>query len=129
MKTGVARFNFYLLALALVLTAGCKTAQERQQNKMASTFRLHLEANPDATQSTAVIDIAGIELYVNNTPFLDETSVTNAAVVDTRDGGYAIRGPKVYAGGTRASGPVPTSSARPASRSASRASGHWSGLQ
>ena len=91
MKIGVARFNFYLLSLALVLTAGCQTAPERRQNKMASTFRLHLEANPDATQSTAVIDIAGIELYVNNTPFLDETSVTNAAVVDTRDGGYAIR--------------------------------------
>lgn len=91
MKIGVVWFNFYLFCLSLVLAAGCKTDQERQQNKLATTFRLHLEGNPDGTQSTAVIDIAGTELYVNNTPFLDETSVTNAAVVDTRDGGYAIR--------------------------------------
>src|ERR1041385_7991420 len=91
MKFGVARFNIYLFSLALVVAAGCKTDQERQQNKLATTFRLHLEGNQAGTQSTAVIDIAGIELSVNNTPFLDETSVTNAAVVDTRDGGYAIR--------------------------------------
>jgi preprotein translocase subunit SecD len=28
---------------------------------------------------------------VNNAPFLDESSITNAAVVDTRDGGFAIQ--------------------------------------
>src|SRR2546421_1707126 len=91
MKTRFAWFNFYLLLTAIALAAGCKSAQERQRAKFAATFRLHLEGNPGGTESTAVIQIAGVELYVNNLPFLDETSVTNAAVVDTRDGGFAIR--------------------------------------
>lgn len=85
------RFNFYLLLLFLVVGDGCKTDQQQRQDKIASTFRLYLEGNPDGANSTALIDIAGVELYVNNAPFLDEASVTNAAVVDTRDGGYAIR--------------------------------------
>jgi len=91
MKIPSTRFNFYLLGLALALAAGCKTAQQRQLDKIASTFRLHLESNPDGAESRAVIQIAGVELYVHDAPFLDERSVTNAAVVDTRDGGFAIR--------------------------------------
>jgi len=91
MKIRPARFNFYLLLLILALASGCRTAEERKQAKAASTFRLHLEGDPAGTESTAIIQIAGVEIYVNNSYFLDERSVTNAAVVDTRDGGFAIR--------------------------------------
>src|SRR5207248_4524926 len=91
MKIRPARFNFYLLLLILALASGCRTAEERKQAKAASTFRLHLEGDPAGTESTAIIQIAGVEIYVNNSYFLDETSVTNAAVVDTRDGGFAIQ--------------------------------------
>ena len=42
-------------------------------------------------QPTAVIEIAGVELCVNDRAFLDERSIANAAVVETRDGGFAIR--------------------------------------
>ncbi|PYK98117.1 MAG: hypothetical protein DME19_13735 [Verrucomicrobia bacterium] len=91
MKIRFLRFNSYLLLLALVAAAGCKTAGERTHDRAISTFRLHLEGNPDGDQSTAVIQIAGVELRVNNASFLDETSVTKAAVVDTREGGFAIR--------------------------------------
>jgi len=91
MKIRFPRFNFYLLLVVLALANGCKTAQQRNQDKLASTFRLYLESNPDGTDSTALIQIAGVELHVKNAPFLDEASITNAAVVDTRDGGYAIR--------------------------------------
>jgi len=91
MMTGAGRFNTYLFLLALALSAGCKSAEERRHDKAITTFRLHLEANQGGTDSTAVIEIAGAQIYVNNSPFLDETSVTNAAVVDTRDGGFAIR--------------------------------------
>src|SRR5438874_7327454 len=91
MKIRLVRFNPYFLLLAVALVAGCKTTGERNRDKAISTFRLHLEGNPGGTESTAVIQIAGVELYVNNLPFLDETSVTNAAVVDTRDGGFAIQ--------------------------------------
>ena len=91
MKIRLARFNCYLLLPFLALIAGCKTAVERTSGQAVSTFRLHLEGNPGGAGSVAVIQIAGAELYVNTAPFLDERSVTNAAVVDTRDGGFAIR--------------------------------------
>ena len=91
MMTGAGRFNTYLFLLALALSAGCKSTEERRHDKAITAFRLHLEANQGGTDSTAVIEIAGAQIYVNNSPFLDETSVTNAAVVDTRDGGFAIR--------------------------------------
>ena len=91
MKIRPVRFNPYFFLLAVAMVAGCKTTGERNRDRAISTFRLHLEGNPGGTEPTAVIQIAGVELYVNNLPFLDETSVTNAAVVDTRDGGFAIQ--------------------------------------
>src|SRR5262245_27512025 len=90
MMTGAGRFNTYLFGLAVLLIAGCKTGEARIRDKAVSTFRLHLEATQTSTDS-AVIEIAGAQLAVNNAPFLDETSITNAAVVDTRDGGFAIQ--------------------------------------
>lgn len=91
MMTAAIRFNIYFVLLALILFVGCRTAEERKQAKIMSTFRLHLETHQGGTESGAVVEIAGAKIYVNNAPFLDETSVTNAAVVDTRDGGFAIR--------------------------------------
>ena len=91
MLTGVDRFNIYLFLLAVALFAGCKTTEERTRGKAVATFRLHLETSHGGTDSAAVVEIAGAQLYVNNAPFLDETSITNAAVVDTRDGGFAIQ--------------------------------------
>src|SRR5438552_9419510 len=91
MKIRLVRFNPYFLLLVVAMVASCKTTGERNRDKAISTFRLHLEGNPGGTESTVVIQIAGVELYVNNLPFLDERSITNAAVVDTRDGGFAIR--------------------------------------
>ena len=89
--TGAGRFNTYLFLLAVALSVGCKTTEERRRDKAITTFRLHLETSRGDTGSNAIIEIAGAQLYVNNAPFLDETSVTNAAVVDTRDGGFAIQ--------------------------------------
>ena len=91
MMTGAGRFNTYLFLLAVALSVGCKTAEERRRDKAITTFRLHLETNRGETGSDTIIEIAGAQLYVNNSPFLDETSVTNAAVVDTRDGGFAMQ--------------------------------------
>ena len=91
MMTGAGRFNTYLFLLAVALSVGCRTTEERRRDKAISTFRLHLETSRGDTGSNAIIEIAGAQLYVNNAPFLDETSVTNAAVVDTRDGGFAVQ--------------------------------------
>ena len=91
MMTGGGRINTYLLLLAVMLLAGCKTSEERKRDKTVATFRLHLESNQGSGGSAAVIEIAGAQIAVDNTPFLDETSVTNATVVDTRDGGFAMQ--------------------------------------
>jgi len=91
MMTGACRFNTYLFLLAVALSVGCKTTEERRRDKAITTFRLHLETSRGDTGSDAIIEIAGAQLCVNNAAFLDETSVTNAAVVDTRDGGFAIQ--------------------------------------
>ena len=91
MKIRLARFNSYLVLLALALAIGCKTGESHNRDRLVSTFRLHLEGHPGGSESLAVIQIAGIELYVNEAPFLDETSLTNAAVVETRDGGFAMQ--------------------------------------
>ena len=91
MMTGRGRFNTYLFLLAVVFCVSCKTSAERQRGKVVATLRLHLETYQAAIDSSAVIEIAGAQLAVNNAPFLDESSVTNAAVVDTRDGGFAIQ--------------------------------------
>jgi len=92
MMTGAGRFNTYLFLLTVALAVGCKTTEERRRDKAMTTFRLHLEINNRGdTGSGAIVEIAGAQLYVNNASFLDETSVTNAAVVDTRDGGFAIQ--------------------------------------
>ena len=91
MMTGAGRFNTYLFLLAVALSVGCKTTEERRRDKAITTFRLHLETSRGDTGSNAIIEIAGAQLYVNNAPFLDERSVTNAAVVETSDGGFAIR--------------------------------------
>jgi len=91
MMTAGGRFNTYLFLLAVTLLAGCKTSEERARDEVVATFRLHLETTLGTGGSTAVIEIAGVQLAINNAPFLDETSVTNAVVVDTRDGGFAIQ--------------------------------------
>jgi len=86
------RFNIYLLLPVLALLAGCKTADERKHDKAISSFRLFLEGNPvGGTERTDTIEIAGTELHVFNAPFLDESNLAKAAVVDTRNGGFAIQ--------------------------------------
>jgi preprotein translocase subunit SecD len=91
MMIGGSRFNTYLLLLAVTLWAGCKSAEERKRDKTVATIQLHLEANQGSGGSTAVIEIAGAQLAINNVPFVDQTSVTNAVVLDTRDGGFAMQ--------------------------------------
>jgi hypothetical protein len=84
-------FNTYLLLLASLVLAGCKTADERKRDKTTSALRLHLETNPDGTRQNENIEISGVSLTVNKSPFLDEGYLDQAAVVDTVGGGFAIQ--------------------------------------
>ena len=90
MMNACGRFNTYLFLLAVMSLAGCKTSEQRARDKVVATLHLHLETTLGTGGSTGVIEIAGAQIAVNNAPFLDESSITNAAVVDTRDGGFAI---------------------------------------
>jgi hypothetical protein len=90
MKSRLVRFNTYLV-LALALGAGCKSPEERKRAKTHATFRLHLEVNPDESLRHEVIEISGTEITVADSPFLDEATIERATVMDTVEGGYALR--------------------------------------
>ena len=59
MMTGAIWFNTYLFLLAVALSVGCKSTEERRRDKAITAFRLHLETNRGNTGSDAIIEIAG----------------------------------------------------------------------
>ena len=56
MKVPLSRFNI-ILALLLVLPAGCKTTEEKKQAKEATFLRFHVETNVDGTPHNARVPI------------------------------------------------------------------------
>jgi len=94
MKIRWQRLNLYLvMALAVVLVAGCKSPEERKAKKLLATFRLHLEGRRDGTRSTEPVPIYRanpIMVRVEMIPFLDEGHVSSAKVIDVV-GGFALQ--------------------------------------
>ena len=89
-----ARFNFYFIIVLGVtaLVAGCQSEQ-RKRNKIYSTLRLHLEMNPESTGRSTSIQVYRehpVMLTIDKVPFLNETSVEKAKVVEEQ-GGFAIQ--------------------------------------
>lgn len=81
------RFNIYLLCamLAPAALSGCKASHK----KPGATFRLHLQANPDAgrlTQTISVFRQAPVTFTVEREPFLTEKNVAEAKVIDVMGG-------------------------------------------
>lgn len=88
MKIGFWAFNTYLLLLALFMSS-CKTTEERKEY---STFRMHIEANPDGTRYNGPVNIGRSDPFVvniENSPFITEYHVENASVIDSV-GGFEI---------------------------------------
>jgi preprotein translocase subunit SecD len=89
------RFNTYLVvALMVALTAacGCRSPEERQQRKLLSTLRLHLEGDRDQTKTDEAVPVyraKPVWVRITKAPFLNEAQVSQAAVVDTV-GGFAL---------------------------------------
>jgi preprotein translocase subunit SecD len=87
------RFNIYLLvALATVAVCSCRSTEEKKTKKLLSTLQLHLEANrdsPKASQRVPIYRDKPVWLSVEKTPFLDETQVAEASVIETV-GGFAL---------------------------------------
>src|SRR5437016_2076275 len=93
MRARPERFNtYFVLALLVLHTAGCRTA-DPGRDKARSTIRLHLEVSPDGTDRNAPAPIFRehpVMINVEKTPFLDESSVAEAKIVEAV-GGFAIQ--------------------------------------
>jgi hypothetical protein len=93
MKISLPPFNIYLLLIALALSAGCKTPEERERSKQSSTFRVFLEATSGRTDPNSGVPIYRdnpVRVSVEQRPFLTEADVQSATVIETR-GGHAIQ--------------------------------------
>jgi len=89
MKIGFWAFNIYLLLLA-ALMPGCLSTDKK--DKDLSTFRMHIETNPDGTAQNGPVTIGRSEPFVvnvENAPFITETHVENTSVIDGL-GGFQI---------------------------------------
>jgi preprotein translocase subunit SecD len=94
MKICWCRFNIYLaVLLAASAVCGCHTSPKSKAKKQLSTLRLHLETGRDAAAATQVVPIYRQHPFMVNVdkmPFLNESNVAGAKVVDVV-GGFALR--------------------------------------
>ncbi len=83
-----SRFNIYLLLAAALITAvGCKTFSSKSKKQIA-TLRVHLEAPHDPselTEKVSVLRSSPISVKIEKTPFLNETHVTLASVIEANE--------------------------------------------
>ena len=83
-----SRFNIYLLlATALVALVGCKTFSSKSKKQIA-TLRVHLEAPHDPsgmTERVSVLRASPISVNIEKSPFLSETDIGAAKVVENGD--------------------------------------------
>lgn len=88
------RFNCYLaLAVCLLWTSACVSPEEKEKRKEASTLKLHLQMDFDTGDKTQLIEVIRAKptvLRIEKIPFLDESHLVDAKVVDTL-GGFAIQ--------------------------------------
>jgi preprotein translocase subunit SecD len=91
MKFRFVRFNTYLLFLAIALSVGCKSPEQRKRDRTVAKLRLFLEGAQDGTDNYETVEISGVALLANRQPFLDEGNILQAAVLETRDGGFAMQ--------------------------------------
>ena len=96
MKVCARRFNLYFtLAVALALLCGCKTEQQREQEKtkeVVGALRVHIEAGSSdagSTQTISVLRSDPVLVTIANEPILTEANLITAKVIDTQ-GGFAI---------------------------------------
>jgi len=90
MIIGRTRFNIYLLCCVIAVCAfGCKTSPEKKREKQVSTLALHLEVVPDQSDFGRAITLfrsKPISLNIDKAPFLTESHVEEARIVDEVEG-------------------------------------------
>lgn len=94
MKFDPHRFNCYLaVAVCLLWSAGCVSPEEKAKRQEASTIKLHVQMDFDTGEKTDLIQVyraKPVVYRIEKVPFLDESHLVDAAVVDTL-GGFAIQ--------------------------------------
>jgi hypothetical protein len=87
------RFNTYLLLAGVALGfAGCEMMQS-SKNSEISTFRVHLQVNPDGTKGNEPVPVfreKPVLININKQPFLSEINVTTAKLVEAM-GGFSMQ--------------------------------------
>jgi len=84
------RFNLYLLlALTATLLCGCQTGKGKKDE---TTLRIHAEAteNTSFTRTVKIFKNESVSMDVHDLPMLTDRDVTEAKVVNTVGGGFAI---------------------------------------
>ena len=99
MKFHVKRFNIYLCVVVALgfLFSGCHTTpeqakekeKEKEDKKRVAMLRVLMETNPDASKRTGPAVIRGITFTIESAPFLTESKIKEAKVIDVV-GGFEI---------------------------------------
>ena len=96
MSIGPNRFNIYLLVLCAGLTGGCastKTPAEKRQEKLAATLRVHVQVPPGSEEFSSEASVFRenpVTIIVARTPFVTESEVAQARVIDSQ-GGFLLQ--------------------------------------
>jgi len=89
-----ARFNIYLMSLALLAIAvGCQSPEKKREKQLAA-IRFHLEANADGLGLSEAVPIdraSPVLVNVDRGPVLRESEVANAKVIEDSLGGFHLQ--------------------------------------
>jgi preprotein translocase subunit SecD len=83
---------FWACTLAALL-CGCETTEEKKEKKEQTLLNLHMEMVPDGSKRDAPVPVFRQRpemVTIDTTPFLNNSSVKGAEMVDV-EGGYGIR--------------------------------------
>lgn len=85
----LAQFNLkVLLVVGLVTLLGCRSPEKKAESQKA-LLRIHLETNsypPDQSEAVQVLRSLPMTVNIEKAPFLNESQITAARVLDTGDG-------------------------------------------
>jgi hypothetical protein len=91
MKSPRGWFNIYFFSALLAMAAGCHSHGLHFGQKQVATIRLYLQTSDQTFSGGRVyVTRARIPMTIERDPFLDESDLAQARLIDDPDGTYAI---------------------------------------